>query len=179
MMAVGLLPPIGVMLLRFGWGGHRATICAGWIAILAGIALLGRANGAWGIAIGSVLAMAAGAALLGWAAWTAPTRPARAERATRMTAAAGPRRRFTGRLATFAIVGPAGFAAAQILALALHAAARGAGRAEADATALALLLQPAVWAVLMTVQLLCARRVAMIAAAALTAAAGAASWGLA
>jgi hypothetical protein len=31
----------------------------------------------------------------------------------------------------------------------------------------------------MTVQLLCARRVAMIAAAALTAAAGAASWGLA
>jgi hypothetical protein len=122
--------------------------------------------------------MAAGAALLGWAAWTAPTRPARAERAARM-AATGPRRRFAGRFATFVIVGPAGFAAAQILALGLHAAARSAGQAEADATALALLLQPAIWAVLMTVQLLCARHRTMIAAAALTAAAGGFSWGLA
>jgi hypothetical protein len=179
MMAAGLLPPIGVMLLRLGWGGRRAIIGAGWIAILAGIGLLGRANGAWGIAIGSVLAMAAAAALLGWAAWTTPVRPARAERATRMTAAAAPRRRFAGRFATFVIVGPTGFAAAQILAIGLHAAARGAGQAEADATALALLLQPAIWAVLMTVQLLCTRRRTMIAAAALTAAAGGVSWGLA
>ncbi|SDC26299.1 hypothetical protein SAMN05444678_102123 [Sphingomonas sp. YR710] len=178
MMAAGLLPPIGVMLLRLGWGGRRAIIGAGWIAILAGIGLLGRANGAWGIAIGSVLAMAAAAALLGWAAWTTPVRPARTERASRMVVV-GPRRRFAGRLATFVIVGPAGFAAAQILALGLHAAARGAGQAEADATALALLLQPAIWAVLMTVQLLCARRRTMITVAAVTAAAGGLLWGLA
>lgn len=178
MIAAGLLPPIGVMLLRFGWGRHRAIIGAGWIAILAGIGLPGRANGAWGIAIGSVLAMVAATLLLGWAAWTTPVRPARAERAARMAAVA-PRRRFAGRLATFVIVGPAGFAAAQILALGLHAAFRGAGQAEADATALALLLQPAAWAVLMTVQLLCARRRTMIAAAALAAAAGGLSWGFA
>lgn len=144
---------LGALLIRLGWGGWRAAAAIGWAAGLAGLATLAQRDGAWGIAIGMVAAIAAMIAILLHAGWTAPARASRPPREAPAVTLPHRRSDIAHRLAVFALVVPGAFVAAQWLAFAAQALARRGGAGDADAIVLALFLQPTLWGVIMTVQM--------------------------
>lgn len=169
---------VGIGLVRWGWAGRRGAAPAGWLAAAAGLATLTAADGAWGVAIGTVAGIATALACLAWAGWTAPVRRMRAPREA--PAVLLPRRwqGVARRLAVFLLVVPVAFAAAQWLAFGAQAFARGAGANAADATALTLMLQPVAWGVLMSWQMTRADAWRMIAPPLVAACAGTLLWSL-
>lgn len=173
-----LLVAIGIGLVRLGWGGRRGGAPAGWLGILASLAVLTARDGAWGLAIGTVVGIAAALACLGWAGWSAPVRHTRAPREA--PAVLLPRRwqGVARRLAVFALVVPVGFAAAQWLTFGVQAFARAAGAGAADTTALSLMGQPMIWAALMSWQMTRADAWRMIPPPAIAACAGTLLWSL-
>jgi hypothetical protein len=180
MIAAASIGIAGAMLLvRAGWGGRRGAAAAGWsLAAVALLALTWR-DGAWGLAIGTVVAMIAALAILLWAVWRSP---ASAKRAPRVAEAVTVPQRLPDlarRGAVFALTVPAAFAAAQWLAFGTQALARRQGAAEADAIVLALFLQPIAWAIIMTVQMTRAGPARMITAPVAAATLGSVLWGMA
>lgn len=153
-----------MLLVRLGWAGRRETAWAGWIAAAMALVWLTFDNGAWGIAIGTVVGMAVALALVLHAAWTSPVKVQRAAREAPTVTL--PRRwaDLGRRIAVFVLVVPAGFVAAQWFAFGAQALARRGGAVDADAIALTLLLQPLLWGVIMTVQMTRASPARMLAA---------------
>lgn len=168
---------LGMGLVRTGWDGRRVLAWSGWGVMLIALAGLALLTGAWGIAVGTTGAMAVALLLLARAAWTAPTgrsRPARTPPSVTL-----PRLRIGGiarRVAVFLMVVPVGLAASALLAFGVQAQARRSGWAEADSIVLLLFLQPTLWAVLASVQMLRTGPVAMIAPTVLCAVAGLLLW---
>lgn len=168
-----------MLCLRAGWGGPRAATVVGWTLAAAGLALLGARWGAWGLAVACLAAMLAALALLGREASAGETSRRPPPRAA--PSVTPPRWRPRGlarRVAVFTLVAPVGLAASELLALGAEAAARRAGWVEADTTALAFMVAPVTWAVLASVQLMCAGPRGMIAPALLCAATGGVLWWL-
>lgn len=154
-MTAGLLVAIalGMLLVRVGWGGQRHAAPAGWAITIAASAVLVARDGAWGLAMGGVVAMTVAVTIVLHAGWAAPARARRAPReAPSITL---PRRPgdLARRIAVFVLVVPAAFAAAQWLAYGAQALARRAGAGEADAIVLTMFLQPTLWGVLMVWQM--------------------------
>jgi hypothetical protein len=146
---------------------------------VAALALLTARDGAWGLALGTVVGMAAAIGLVLHAGWTSPRKTARAPR--QAPAIAIPRRPgdIARRLTVFALTVPVAFAAAQWLAFAGQAWARASGAAEADAIVLMLFLQPAAWGVIVTVQMTRATPARMLAAPLAASAMGGLLWSIA
>lgn len=175
LLPLGALAAIGgVAVLRWAWSlGQRsaAANAAGWLLLAAAVLAGGAAEGAWGIAVVSLVAMAAAAVLLGWSAASAPAgRTSASNRRVQMLPEAGEPLRLGRRLATFALVGIAGLAASIALAIGLRGAALAIGWSEADANATALFAVPIAWGVLATVLLMQQSRKAQLAALALASA---------
>lgn len=174
-----ILIAAGMLLVRFGWDGGRPAAAAGWAAAMLGLALLVARDGAWGLAIGTVVGMACALAIVLHAGWSSPakiTRPPREAPAILL-----PRRwsDLARRVAVFVLAVPVAFAAAQWLAFGAQALARSGGADAADATALTLLLQPVAWGLLMTWQMTRSGPARMIAAPLAAALLGTALWGAA
>lgn len=149
---------LGIGALRWSWSlkgrSHSANL-AGWALLVAGCVCGGIAAGAWGAAIVSLVAMGIALAVLSWAAATSPSRPGRSPgRRVRLLPDGDGPLRMGGRLATFALVVVAGFAASVALAIALRAGAIGLGWSEADANAAALFVVPIAWGALATLVLM-------------------------
>ncbi len=177
MIAMGLfLAAIGLVLVRIGWERRRAIAFAGWTAVTAAIALLARADGAWGIAMGGVVAMATALLLVLTAGCTSPARTRRAPREAPSVSIPRRRHDLIRRVVVFILVVPVGFVAAQWLAFGAQAAARHAGLGESDATVLTLFLQPVLWLTIMAVQMTRADARRMIAAPAVATVAGTMLW---
>ena len=180
MIGVAFIAIAGAMVLvRIGWGGRRPLALAGWAIALAALAALTLRDGAWGLAVGTLAAMAVALVLVLWAGWRSPPR---AGRPSREAPAVLLPRRWQGlvrRLAVFVLSVPVAFAAAQWLAFGVQAAGRRWGLVEADAIVLALFLQPVLWMALMSIQLTRANTLRMIPAPVAAALAGTALWALA
>ena len=148
----------GVTVLRAAWALDRRSLGAngaGWALLAAAAGFGGAAAGAWGVAVASLVAMTAAAVLLGWAALKSPPGRERASnRRVKMLPEAGEPLRLGRRLATFALVGLAGLAAAIALAIGLRWLALAIGWSEANANALALFAVPLAWGVLATILLM-------------------------
>jgi hypothetical protein len=113
------------------------------------------AAGAWGIAVASLVAMAAAAVLLGWAASTSPRgRAGASNRRAGMLPEAGEPLHLGRRALTFILVALAALAASIALAISMRAGALGIGWNEADANAAALMAAPLAWGALATVLLM-------------------------
>lgn len=152
----------GVAVLRLAWGRQSRSWplnAGGWALLAGGSLAAGFAEGAWGVSIMALAAMAgASVALLSQAA-RAPAAKARASaRRVRMLPEAGEPPRLAGRLLTFAITVLGGLA----ISLALGTASRGLGVmlgwGEANANTLAFIVVPFAWAILVTVILMQQRR---------------------
>ncbi len=177
-MALGIVVA-GMLLVRFGWAGRREMAWAGWIAAAAALVWLMLEDGAWGMAIGTVVGMTAALAMVLHAGWTSPAKVQRAARAAREAPTVTLPRRWGDlgrRVGVFVLVVPVGFVAAQWFAFGAQALARRGGAADADAIALTLLLQPLLWGVIMTVQMTRASAARMFAAPAAAAALGTLLW---
>lgn len=143
-MSLGLAGPVA---LRLGWRHHRAPVALGWAALALAAVLLARDSGAWGLAVGSTVAMLSALALLAQAALATPS----------------PRRATAGRIAmplpaesidwpdvrrragVFLVVIVLDLVATLFLAWSAQRALFRSGANAADATALALLLLPVLW----------------------------------
>lgn len=153
-----ILVAAGILSVRIGWGRRQGGrfVALGWAAVIAGLALLAARDGAWGLAVGAVVATLAASLLLGQAALSSAPAPARNAR----TAAPSVLLRSGGgvgvlrRLAVFILVIPVGAIASALAALAAQAAARQAGWPESDSTAFGLFAFPVVWAILVTLLML-------------------------
>lgn len=161
----------GVAALRFAWSLPRRSAAwngTGWGLLALSAVGAGAAEGAWGIAVAALLAMAAAAVLLAIAAIRSPHRHASASnrRVGLLPEGAEPRR-IGRRFGTFALVILAGFAAAVALAMGVRGLGGLLGWSEANANALALFATPIAWAVLATVLLMQTRRRSQIATLAL------------
>lgn len=168
---------LGIGLVRTGWGGRPMLARAGWAVVVLALVALTALAGAWGIAVAATSAMAAALLLLARAGWTAPVGRARPVRAAPSVTL--PRMRIAGigrRLAVFVMVVPVGLAASALLAFGVQALTRRSGWAEADSTVLILFLQPVIWAVLASVQMLKTGPAAMIAPTLACALAGLLLW---
>lgn len=148
----------GVAVLREAWALDKRSLganSAGWALLAAAAGFGGTAAGAWGVAVASLVAMTAAAILLGWAALKAPAGRERASnRRVKMLPEAGEPLRLGRRLATFALVGIAGFAASIALAIGLRWLALAIGWSEANANSLALFAVPLAWGILATILLM-------------------------
>ena len=177
MTAAALLVVLaGIAAVRAGWGGRRRVAAAGWAAILAGAGMLTSADGAWGLAVATVVVIMGALTMVLHAGWRSPPK---VQRPLRETPAVALPRRASGLLrrgAVFLLVIPVGFAAAQWLAFGLQAFARTCGMGETDATVLTLFLQPLLWLAILTVQMTRARTMQMVAAPAMAALAGTLLW---
>ncbi len=168
----------GMMLVRLGWGwGWRTNVAIlGWAVVAAGLLADALASGAWGLAIGTTVAMLTALAALLASGWAMPGRAWRPAR-ERVAAAQAPRpARLMRRVSVFLLVVPAGGVAALALAFGAQAAARRAGVGAADAAACLLLLSPALWTGLMTWQMTREGPRRMIAPPLLAAALGSILW---
>ena len=143
----------GMVLVRAGWGGRRALAVVGWTTVFVGVVLLTDRDGAWGLAVGAVVASAAALAIVLRAGWTAPAKAARPRRGAPAIAIPRGWPDIARRVGVFALVVPIAFAAAQWLAFGAQALARRVGAGDADAIVLALFLQPVLWGILMTIQM--------------------------
>jgi hypothetical protein len=148
----------GVTVLRAAWALDKRSLganAAGWAMLAAAAGFGGAAAGAWGVAVAALVAMTAAAALLGWAALMSPPGRERASnRRVKMLPEAGEPLRLGRRLATFALVGVAGFAASIALAIGLRWLVLAIGWSEANANSLALFAVPLAWGVLATILLM-------------------------
>ncbi|SOB79812.1 hypothetical protein SAMN06297144_0744 [Sphingomonas guangdongensis] len=179
MVAVALLLIVAaVALVRYGWAGRPAAAWAGWGGIAAALLLLALSDGAWGVAVGTTLAMMAALAIVLYAGWREPARARRAPRTPPSVTLPHGGAEFGRRAAVFALVVPVAFAATQWLAFALQALARSSGWNATDATVLMLLGQPLLWGVLMTWQMTRSGPAAMVAPPVLAALAGTLLWSL-
>ncbi|GAA0676572.1 Ca2+/Na+ antiporter [Sphingomonas insulae] len=154
---------IGVGLIRWGWSGRRGAAGAGWLLAAAALVMLAARNGAWGIAVGAVVGIAAALVLVLYAGWTSPAKVSRAGReAPSITL---PRRwhDLRRRVVVFMLVVPIAFCAAQWLAFGAQAIARRAGANDADTMVLTLMLQPILWALLIAWQMTRASPARMVA----------------
>ncbi|WP_067733057.1 hypothetical protein [Novosphingobium naphthalenivorans] len=154
----------GPLLLRYGWQRQRLAVIAAWAAMALAAMILGRGEGAWGLAAGATVAMASAALVLGHAAMTTPapqrTTPARVPAPLPLPPIAG--RDMARRLGVFIIVVLLDLAAALGLAWALQRALFHAGGREADTTALALFAFPLFWFAAAALQMTCKRLAAMM-----------------
>jgi len=144
---------LSLLLVRLGWGGRRWLAAAGWLLAAVSQLALTMAHGAWGLAMGAVVGMAAAAALVLHAGWTSPAGRARA--AGKSPAVALPRspHGVGRRLAVFALTVPVGLAASLWFAYGLHAAMTAGGGLDANSVAMMLFVQPVAWTVLMSWQM--------------------------
>ncbi|WP_299309029.1 hypothetical protein [uncultured Croceicoccus sp.] len=177
-----LLILVAVALVRAGWGRDRRLSHGGWALGVGALIWCALLDGAWGVAVGATLGVAAAMAIVLFVAATAPARrsPQRAgaPRSDRMaTLSTRPADLALGRrLAVFALTVPVSFLAAQWFAFACNAAMKGDAPLEANSVATMFMVQPLVWAGLMTWQL-CQRGPAeMIRPPLLVAAIGALIW---
>ena len=165
-----------MLMVRIGWAGRRETAWGGWIAATGALVWLTLDDGAWGMAIGTAVGIAVALILVLHAAWISP---AKVQRAPREAPTVTLPRRWgdLGRqVGVFVLVVPVGFVAAQWLAFGAQAVARRGGATDADAIALTFLLQPALWGVIITVQMTRAAPARMLAAPAVAALLGTLLW---
>ncbi|WP_428630229.1 hypothetical protein [Sphingopyxis sp.] len=143
---------VAVLLLRHAWGLPRRSSAQNgiaWALLLAGVLLTLAGDGAWGLAVASLVGMTAAALLLAHAGWTSPAGKARAsERKAHMLPAPGEPRQIGRRLLTFLLTVPLAYATASLVSLAARALATLAGWSDANGNAMALLLLPLVWGIL-------------------------------
>ena len=166
---------LAVALLRWGWSGDSRIAHLGWAIGIASLVWLGILEGAWGVAVGFTLAIAAAFVPLLHAAVVSPAKVRR--RAKEPAIALGADRSAVGRrLAVFAMVVPASFVAALVFALGVNALMKGDGALEANSVATAFMLQPLVWAGLMTWQMCLPSVTRMARPPLLVAATGATLW---
>ena len=152
----------GVGVLRFAWALPRRSgtwNAAGWGLLLAAAIGAGLAEGAWGVAVAAMLAMAAAMIALAIAGARSPQgRATASNRRVGMLPEGAEPRRIGRRIGTFALVMVAGAA----VSIGLAAAVRGLGELlgwhAANSNALALFTVPLAWAVLCTVLLMQTRR---------------------
>lgn len=180
-MLAASLPAIAIamLLVRLGWTGRRDVALAGWALAMATLGLLAWQDGAWGLATGTVVGMAAAMALVLHAGSTSPAKAGRAPRQAPAVAIPRLPGDVARRLAVFALTVPLAFAAAQWLAFAAQTMARARGVDAADALALMLFLQPLLWGVIVTVQMTRAGPMRMIAAPVVAAVMGGVLWSIA
>lgn len=176
LVAAVALAIAGILLVRVGWGGRRSHAAAGWTALIAAIVMLAAGEGAWGIAVGAMVAMLVALGLLARdGIRTAPTRnpPRRAPASVTLPhRALGVGRR----LAVFLLVVPVGVAASYVFAMGAEAAAMRLGWHPADRTALAFIAAPVAWTLLASIQLMQAGPLRMILPPAVCAVAGILLW---
>jgi len=152
----------GVGVLRFAWSLPRrsaAVNAVGWNMLFASAIAASFAEGAWGIAVAAIPAMATAMIALAVAGARSPNgRETASNRRVGMLPEGTESRRIGRRLATFGLVMIAG----AVVSVGLAAAVRGLGGVlgwgEANANALALFTAPLAWAVLCTVLLMQTRR---------------------
>ena len=177
MIAIGLiLAAVGLVLVRLGWEARRPLAAAGWTAVIAALVLLAATAGAWGIAMGGVVAIATALLLVLAAGCTSPVKTRRAPREAPSVSIPRRPRDMMRRAAVFLLVVPVGFVAAQWLAYGAQAPARHGGLGDSDATVLTLFLQPVLWLAIMAVQMTRADARRMVAAPAVAALAGTMLW---
>lgn len=180
MIAIALLAIVAAMLLiRVGWAGRRGAAAAGWAIAVAALFALASRDGAWGLAVGTVVGIAAALALVLHEGWRSP---AKVQRPTREAPSIMlPQRWSDGgrRVMVFVLVVPVAFVAAQWLAFGAQALARRAGMHDADTLVMTLFLQPTLWSVLMCWQMTRNGPAKMVAAPIATAALGTILWGAA
>lgn len=178
MSVAALIAVAGAMVLvRIGWAGAAAVAAAGWSMAAFALVVLARADGAWGIAIGVVTAIAAALLLVLLAGWRSPVKRYRPPREPPSITIPRRRHDIVRRVAVFALVVPGAFAAAQWLAFGAQAIARRSGAADADAIAMTLYLQPIMWSVIMAIQMTRAGPARMVAPLAVATVIGAILWG--
>lgn len=152
----------GVGVLRFAWSLPKRSAtgnAAGWGLLFAAAIGAALADGAWGMSVAAILAMATAMIALAIAGARSPAgRAAASNRRVGMLPEGTEPRRIGRRLGTFGLVMIAGF----VVSVGLAAAMRGLGGLlgwdEANANALALFTVPLAWAVLCTVLLMQTRR---------------------
>lgn len=148
----------GVAALRFAWSLPRRSAAwngVGWGLLALSTVGAGMAEGAWGIAVAALFAMAAAALALAVAGIRAPRgRAAASNRRVGLLPEGAEPRRIGRRFGTFALVILAGFAVAVGLAMSVRGFGGLLGWSEANANALALFVVPLAWAVLATVLLM-------------------------
>ena len=170
-----VLAVAGLALLRFAWSRPRRSRglnCLGWGALGAAALLAWQGDGAWGVALAAMFAMAAALVLLAAAgARSPPGRAKTSDRKAGMLPEAGEPRRIGGRILTFLIVVIGGLFASIALAIALRGLGGLLGWNEANANALAFFAIPLAWAALASILLMQARRRSQIATLAACAAA--------
>lgn len=175
------LAATGVALLRLSWGRSRRSArlnALGWTSLAGAGLLAGAAEGAWGIAIATVVATGTAGLFLAQAAVVKPRvtrRSPTAAKAPAMPAAeevAPGGARVRGWL-TFALAGPLALAVSVAVALAVRALAMRWSIAEADGNVMVLALVPLAWPMLAFALLMYQRRRAQIALLGLLAAASA------
>lgn len=142
----------GVAFLRVSWSRPKRSVglnSAGWGLLLMGVVAGWNAAGAWGVAIGALVAMAAAFVLLARAGWTSPPGAMKASnRRVGMLPESGAPLRLGRRLLTFVLVGILALFASIGLALAARLLALLSGAGEADANVLALFTTPVAWSIL-------------------------------
>lgn len=168
-----------MLLVRLGWAGRRGAAAVGWAVIVAALLVLTVREGAWGLAMGTVVGLVAALVIVLQAGWVAPSKVRKPTREAASITLPRGRGAFIRRLSVFVLVVPVGFVAAQWLAFGVQALARRAGAVEADAVALTLFLQPLLWACLMAWQMTRANAARMIAPPASAAVLGTLLWGIA
>lgn len=138
-----------VVVLRISWTLPQRSLALnglGWGMAAAGLAVLGSSDGAWGIAVGAIIAMLAAGLFLLEAAVKSPQR----RRGNREPAPFGPVEARDGlalgrRISVFLLAVPGAFMAAILVALAALGIARLVGWAEANALALSFWVFPLAW----------------------------------
>ncbi|WP_162806164.1 hypothetical protein [Sphingosinicella terrae] len=157
-----VLAVAGVALLRLAWARprrSRALNGLGWSALATATILAWQGDGAWGVALASLFAMAAALVLLAVAGAKSPAGRAKpSDRKTGMLPEAGEPKRIGGRVLTFLVVVLGGLVVSIGLAIAVRGVGGLLGWQEADGNALAFFTVPLAWAVLASVLLMQARR---------------------
>ncbi|SFP86575.1 hypothetical protein [Sphingomonas rubra] len=177
MIALALAAIVAAMLLvRLGWAGRRGAAPIGWAIAAVALVVLVVKDGAWGLAVGTTVAIVAALALVLHAAAISAPRTMRPPREAPAVHVPHHARDVARRVAVFALVVPVAFVAAQGLAFGLQALARRAGWDDANTTVLALFLQPVLWTAIMAVQMTRASTARMVAPPAVAAVAGLLLW---
>lgn len=152
----------GITLLRFAWSLPRRSAAwngAGWAALAGAVVAAAVGEGAWGVSIAAMFAMAAACITLAVAGLGSPRgRATASKRRVGMLPEAGEPRRIGRRIGTFALVVVAGFAVSVGMAMAVRGLGDLLGWSEANGNAAALFTVPLAWAVLATVLLMQTRR---------------------
>lgn len=170
---------LAMVLVRLGWSGQTRIAAAGWVLAAAALLALTLADGAWGLAMGTVCAVAVALVMVLQAGWVSPRGRARKEREAPSIDVPHSWRGTGRRLAVFALVVPVSFAASLWLAFGLNALMKGANDLDANSVATALFVQPISWAILMSWQMTRPGPLQMIMQPAVAALAGTLLWAMA